>query len=118
GSLSNDFAIFRYTDVLLMKAELLWRLNQSPAKALHLVNKIRERAGLSDYSSLSAYKILLERGHEFYLELWRRQDLIRFKGGMHYHYKPNGQKGARYPTGKTAFNDAWWAKKVSQTYRN
>ncbi|HKJ32640.1 MAG TPA: RagB/SusD family nutrient uptake outer membrane protein [Balneolales bacterium] len=108
ADLSNDFPVFRYADVLLMKAEALWRMNHSSGEALRLVNMIRERAGLSDYSSLDAYKILLERGHEFYTELWRRQDLIRFKGGMHYHYNSKDVKGAPYPAGQTAFNDAWW----------
>lgn len=117
-SLDNDVPIFRYADVLLMKAECLWRLNKNPGVALHLVNKVRARAGLKDYSSLSAYKILKERGHEFYTELWRREDLIRFDGGMHYHYKPNGQRGKSYPSGETAFNDAWWTKSVSPSYRN
>jgi hypothetical protein len=115
---SNDAPIFRYADVLLMKAECLWRLHKDPSVALHLVNKVRERAGLSDYGSLSAYKILKERGHEFYAELWRRQDLIRFKGGMHYHYKPNGVRETKYPAGKTAFNDAWWAKKITDPHVN
>ena len=106
--LSNDFPVFRYADVLLMKAEALWRMNPGSGEALRLVNMIRERAGLSDYSSLSAYKILMERGHEFYTELWRRQDLIRFQGGMHYHYDSKDVKGAPYPSGQTAYNDAWW----------
>ncbi len=114
NNLDNDFPVFRYTDVLLTKAEAMWRLagagdNYSDSNALHLINLIRERAGLADYTSLNAYKILLERGHELYQEMWRRQDLIRFKGGMHYHYSSDGVKGAQYPASQySAFNDAWW----------
>ncbi len=108
SNLSNDFPVFRYADVLLMKAEALWRMNPSDAEALRLVNMVRERAGLSDYTSLDGYKILLERGHELYTEAWRRSDLIRFQGGMHYAYSSDGTKGAQYPAGPTAFNDAWW----------
>jgi hypothetical protein len=116
--LNNDVPVMRYADVLLMKAECLWRLHENPGEALHLVNMVRERAGIPDYTNLNAYKILAERGRELYIEEWRRQDLIRFSGGMHYHIKSDGQKGKKYQSGKTAFNDAWRFKKVDQTYRN
>lgn len=42
--LSNDFPYFRYTEVLLMKAECLLRLGQNEIEAAHLVSQIRERA--------------------------------------------------------------------------
>lgn len=114
SNMDNDFPVFRYTDVILMKAEAEWRNNNGSADALNLVNKVRERAGLSDYATLDAYKILLERGHEFYTEGWRRQDLIRFKGGMHYHYDSLDVKGAQYPYNgaERAYNDAWWEHSV------
>ena len=113
SNLDNDFPVFRYTDVLLSKAEAMWRLagagsSYSDANALNLVNMVRERAGLADYTSLDAYKLLLERGHEFYTEMWRREDLIRFRGGLHYQYASDGTRGAQYPAGTQAFNDAWW----------
>ena len=52
--MSNDYAVFRYADVLLMKAEALWRNRQNPADLLHwhLVNQIRARAGVPDLTSL------------------------------------------------------------------
>ena len=52
--MSNDYSVFRYADVLLMKAEALWRKSNSPtdAGALALVNQIRTRAGLTDLTSL------------------------------------------------------------------
>jgi hypothetical protein len=112
ANLSNAFPVFRYADVLMMKAEALWRMNPGSSVALQLVNRIRERAGAPDFTSLSAYKLLSERGREFYTELWRRQDLIRFRGGLHYHMGPNDVKGVSYAAGATAFNDAWWAKPV------
>lgn len=123
SALDNDFPVFRYTDVLMTKAEAMWRLagasnNYTNPVALNLVNMIRERAGLSDLTSLDAYKLLLERGHEFYTEMWRRQDLIRFKGGLHYHYNSNDVQGAAYAAGPTAFNDAWWSKDVDKTTNN
>src|SRR5664279_3018292 len=51
SDMSNDFAVFRYADVLLMKAEAEFRLGNTAA-ALTLVNQVRERAGLTDLTSL------------------------------------------------------------------
>lgn len=42
--LSNDFPYFRYTEVLLSKAECLLRLGQNEQEAADLVSKIRVRA--------------------------------------------------------------------------
>jgi hypothetical protein len=91
--MSNDYSVFRYADVLLMKAEALWRKSGSAtdAGALALVNQVRERAGLSDLTSLdgklsfdlagpvvSGGELFNERGREMFAEHSRRQDLIRF----------------------------------------
>ncbi len=53
-------------------------------EAVKLVNRVRKRAGLDDLSASQTTDkqtfndaILLERGHEFYCEGLRRQDLIR-----------------------------------------
>lgn len=102
--LSNDYPIFRYADVLLTKAEALWRLQQDPTEALRLVNLIRNRAGVDDYQApLTADKILDERGREMFWEVTRRQDLIRFDG-------VNG--------GATRYNDPWNFKDVSDENKN
>lgn len=84
GNQSNDMAIFRYADVLLMKAECEVRLSVDLADALSLVNQVRERA-YSDNKShnwtpadLTLDHILQERGRELAWEGWRRQDMIRF----------------------------------------
>lgn len=103
SNMNNDFPIFRYTDVIMMKAEALWRLDSSDSEALMLINQIRERANVEPFSTLNADKFVSERGREFYLENWRRQDLIRFEG---------------VAGGETRFNDPWWEKDVSQSYRN
>ncbi|MCK6617903.1 MAG: RagB/SusD family nutrient uptake outer membrane protein [Cyclobacteriaceae bacterium] len=95
-NLSNDFPIFRYSDVLLMRAEALWRLNPSSTEALNLVNQVRSRAGINPLGALTADDLLAERGREMFAEGYRRSDLIRF--------------------GK--FNDAWWEKPVSAAFRN
>jgi len=76
-NLSNDFPIFRYADVLLMKAETQIRLNGEGAGD-YWINMIRSRAGLDDISNATLDDLLLERGHEFIWEAQRRMDLIRF----------------------------------------
>ena len=77
-NLNNDFPIFRYSDFVLLEAEMLWRLGQEPATALALVNSIRERAGVAPFTELNADNLLAERGRELFAEGWRRPDLIRF----------------------------------------
>ncbi len=77
-SLSTDFQIFRYADILLVKAEALWRKSAGDATALALVNQIRARAGQPAFASLTADNLLAERGREMFFEAWRRSDLIRF----------------------------------------
>ena len=81
-----DVVIYRYSDVLLTLAECINRNEGSPTtEAIGLVNRVRNRAGLSalDDSQTASKEtfneaLLLERGHEFYLEGLRRQDLVRF----------------------------------------
>lgn len=77
-NLSNDFPIFRYADILLTKAEALWRQDPASVEALTLVNQIRTRARVAPFAALSAGNLLAERGRELFYEAWRRQDLIRF----------------------------------------
>lgn len=93
GDAGNDYAIVRYADVLLMKAEALVRQGNA-ADALPLVNQVRARAGVPALSSVDADAILLERGFELAWEAVRRMDLIRY--------------------GK--FNDAWTNKDASPAY--
>jgi starch-binding outer membrane protein, SusD/RagB family len=92
-SLNNDFAIFRYADIILMQAEARLRLGDNVV-ALSLVNQVRTRAGLSTWVSLTLSDLLAERGRELFAEAWRRQDLIRFG----------------------VFNDAWWEKAASSSH--
>jgi hypothetical protein len=89
-NMSNDYAVFRYADVLLMKAEALWRTGNT-SEALTLVNLIRARADVSDLTTLDgpvSYdmaggdipggELLNEIGREMFAECHRRQDLIRW----------------------------------------
>jgi len=91
-NLSNDFPLFRYADVLLMKAEAMIRQG---GNGDDYVNMIRARAGLSDWSGVTLDMLLAERGREMFWEGHRRQDLIRF--------------------GK--FGDTWWEKGASGSDR-
>jgi starch-binding outer membrane protein, SusD/RagB family len=85
-SMGNDFAVYRYADVLMLKAEALMRKNGGAAtqEAVDLVNEVRARAfanpggKLYTTETLDMDALLLERGWEFYFEAMRRNDLIRF----------------------------------------
>jgi hypothetical protein len=92
-NLSNDFPIFRYADILLLKSEAMVRQGLNGDD---YINEVRERAGIEDLSGATLDDILEERGREMFWEAHRRQDLIRF--------------------GK--FNDAWWEKSASTPDRN
>jgi hypothetical protein len=73
------FSLFRYSDVLLMKAECLFRLG-SPSAALAFTAPVRERAGVANFTAgaFTIDSIYNERGREFVWEGWRREDQIRF----------------------------------------
>ncbi|MGE4586146.1 MAG: RagB/SusD family nutrient uptake outer membrane protein [Mangrovibacterium sp.] len=77
---SNDFPVFRYADILLMKAEAILRgaAETNGETALSLVNRVRERAGAAGFETIDLNTLLDERGRELCYESWRRNDLIRF----------------------------------------
>ncbi|WP_084119857.1 RagB/SusD family nutrient uptake outer membrane protein [Aquiflexum balticum] len=92
--LNNDFPIFRYADVLLMKAEAMLRRGNA-AGGLEYVNQVRERARIEPFTELTLDNLLDERGREMFGEGWRRSDLIRFG----------------------RFNAPWWEKPTSDPIR-
>jgi len=73
----NDLVLMRYADILLMKAEALFRTGD-PDNALILINQIRSRSHASTWSSLTLKRIENERAREFIWEGSRRRDMIRF----------------------------------------
>ena len=85
----NDFVIFRYADVLYMKAEAILRGGEGNVQALLLnadFRKIRTRVNMPEYTSLDLEELIDERGREFVFENVRRRDLIRyglFTGGKY-----------------------------------
>ncbi|GAA4320077.1 RagB/SusD family nutrient uptake outer membrane protein [Compostibacter hankyongensis] len=86
GSSGLDIPVLRYADLLLLKAEVLYNLNQ-PDQALTALNSVRERAfgntdhdyALSDIPDAEAFydKLLLERQLELAFENQRWFDLVR-----------------------------------------
>ena len=78
GGASNDFPIYRYSDVVLMMAECNVRLGNAGA-AKPYIDQIRQRAGLSALAANPTLTdIYNERGFELNWEGHRRQDMIRF----------------------------------------
>lgn len=77
GTANNDYVLLRYSDVLLMKAEALFRKGNTD-DALDIVNELRDTRGATELTALTADNLIDERGREFYWESWRRHDLIRF----------------------------------------
>lgn len=76
GFVDTDFPMMRYADVLLMAAECQAR--GASIDGLSAYNEVRARAGMPAANTLDLNEILEERARELYLELWRRQDLIRY----------------------------------------
>jgi hypothetical protein len=78
GAASNDFPVYRYADILLLKAELRVRQGAVVAAAPFL-NQVRNRAGLANFAgTITLDEIYDERGRELCWEGHRRQDMIRF----------------------------------------
>jgi starch-binding outer membrane protein, SusD/RagB family len=78
---NNDVAIFRYSDIILMKAEAIQR-GATPtlgATALSLVNVLRaQRTTTAALGAITLNDIYLERCKEMTWECWHRNDMIRF----------------------------------------
>ena len=73
----TDVALIRLAEMYLNYAEAAFKTgNQSDARTY--LNRLRQRAGVSDLSSLTEEEILNERARELYWEGFRRTDLIRF----------------------------------------
>lgn len=99
--MGNDVPVYRYADILLMKAEVLLRQGDAGA-ALPYVNQIRERSGATLLGSITEQTLLDERARELFVEGHRRSDLIRFE----------------VASGVTYYTGARWEKpEVSESYR-
>ena len=108
---NNDVPMFRYSDIILMKAEAILRggtatLSQTP---LSLVNSLRAvRTTSAALSSVNLDFIYTERAREFAWECWHRNDMIRFgKYEGKWGFKTNADQYRRIfpiPTGAMALN--------------
>lgn len=84
GNMSNDFAVVRLADIILMKAEAQLMDGNLP-DALATINQkinrisIRNRANLPDFTAaeMTPDSLLKERACELSWEGWRRNDMIR-----------------------------------------
>jgi hypothetical protein len=78
---NNDMPLFRYADIILMKAEAILR-GGTPTlghTALSLVNQLRaNRTTSAALSSIDLDGMYTERSREFAYETWHRNDMIRF----------------------------------------
>ncbi|SOD79948.1 RagB/SusD family nutrient uptake outer membrane protein [Spirosoma fluviale] len=78
---NNDVPLFRYSDIILMKAESILR-GGSPTQgqtALSLVNQLRANRTTSPaLANVTLEDIYGERCREFVWETWHRNDMIRF----------------------------------------
>jgi hypothetical protein len=84
---SNDWLIYRLTEIYFNKAEALMRKNggTATAEAVDLINSCRKRAFSAADFTTAAYttatltlpELLAERGREFIFEGKRRSDMIR-----------------------------------------
>ena len=81
--MDNDIVLFRFADVLLMRAEAKFRLGgaeyagESGVTAQQDFDAVRARVG-APHRELTLQNLLDERLMELCWEGWRRQDLIRF----------------------------------------
>ena len=86
GAIDNDMVHFRLPDILLMKAEAILRGGTATTAGafgstpLALVNSFRTHSSRNagPLAAVDLNSLLDERGRELYLELWRRQDMVRF----------------------------------------
>ena len=78
----NDIILYRHAEMLLFKAEAYAALGEID-QAVAALDQVRSRAGIGAYGgardkTMVEREILEERAREFYLELKRWPDLIRF----------------------------------------
>lgn len=72
--MDNDIVLFRFADVLLMRAEAKYRIGKDGQEDF---DRVRYRVGM-DARPINLDNLLDERLLELCWEGWRRQDLIRF----------------------------------------
>ncbi len=95
-SMENDIPVVRYADVVLMRAEALWREDNASAEAVELVRQVRERAGLGAINPLTEDALYDEIQRELAFECHARTIMIRFN----------------------RFDTQWWEKTITDSNKN
>ena len=99
SELSVDYPVIRLAEIYLSAAEAALQGGGDASKALEYVNIIRQRAGMSPYTSMDLSTLRGERTRELYTENVRRTDLIRYGqwiSGYTWSWKGNVAEGADY----------------------
>ncbi|OQP61351.1 carbohydrate-binding protein SusD [Niastella vici] len=105
---NNDVPVFRYSDIVLMKAEAILRGGTATlgATALSLANNLRaNRTTSAPWTNITLDSIYNERSREFAWEAWHRNDMIRYgKYEGKWGYKTNTDQYRRiFPIPTNAF---------------
>ena len=95
-AMDNDFPVLRFADVLLMRAEAIFRTSGSTPEAEELVRQVRERAGLGIIQPLTEDELYDEIQRELAFEAQARTVMIRFG----------------------RFNNTWWEKTITDPNKN
>ena len=74
---SDNISIIRSEEIVLNRAEALWRINPSDPEALLTLNLIPAKRNANPYSAINLDTILLERRKELCFEGFRFNDLAR-----------------------------------------
>jgi hypothetical protein len=106
---NNDVPVFRYSDIILMKAEAILRGGTATQgqTALSLANQLRAaRTTTAAWSTITLDSVYAERCREFSWESWHRNDMIRFgKFEDAYGFKTDADINHRlFPIPTTAFS--------------
>lgn len=81
GSLDNDYPMFRYADVLMMKAESLLRLGRAD-EAATLVTQVRQRAFEgTDPAKATVTGAELMQGSSYEYGYWEDGEITEYEGG-------------------------------------
>jgi len=98
NTMSNDFPLFRLSEMYLTRAEAAYRINPADPNALADLNVTAKRSGVPFAAISSIEDIQTERKHEMFAEAVRRTDMIRFGSFLKAHKyaaSTDGLKGAR-----------------------
>jgi hypothetical protein len=111
----NTFLIFRYADLMLLRAEALAELGNKDAEAISIVGLVRARAQAGPYDGAGGDElkdfIFMERSRELIGEGQHYFDLVRTGRIM-------SSKWARHPLNRDQFNRRAWTWPIDHAATN